>query len=175
VVDIAYNATAGTANGSFHGSRWLASSGLTGSYRVAAYVLEPSSKVYALWEKQGSWTDSLGTLPTARNFSAGRIATGGKLIYPWMAGDIRIAPYLGVYGDCRFQTDNALPAGQPIVGIGDGCSGRVAAGVTLAQRSGATLALGSEYGGLGAHYKVWTANGRGDVAILRKPAGRVPH
>jgi hypothetical protein len=25
---------------------------------------------------------------------------------------------------------------------------------------GGTFALGGEYGGIGAHYKVWTANGR---------------
>jgi hypothetical protein len=158
--EIAYNATAGTASGSFTGYRWLASTGLTGTYSFAAYIFEPSAKVFSLWENQDAWTDNLGTFQNARSFSAGRVAAGGKVIYPWMAGDMRVAPYLGFYGDYRFQTDNALPAGQPIVGIGDGWSGRVTTGVTLAQPGGGTFVLGGEYGGLGANYKVWTANGR---------------
>ena len=158
--DIAYDATAGTATGSFTGHRWLVSTGLTGSYNVAAYILEPSSKVYVLWERESEWTDSLGTLQPERNFSAGRVATGGKLIYPWVSGDMRVAPYLGLYGDYRFQTDTALPAGQPIVGIGTGLSGRVTSGISWTWHGGGTLAVGAEYGGLGADYKVWTANGR---------------
>src|SRR5262249_54447357 len=43
---IAYDATAGSANGAFHGSRWLASTGLTGIYRWAALIFEPSAKVF---------------------------------------------------------------------------------------------------------------------------------
>jgi hypothetical protein len=158
--DIAYNATAGTASVSFTGHRWIASTGLTGDYRVAAYIVEPSTNVYALWERQGDWFDSLGTLQTARSFSAGRVATGGKVIAPWFVGWTRVAPYLGAYADWRFASDNALPAGMPIVGIGNGWSGRVTAGLSWTCLNGGTLSLGSEYGGLGAQNKVWTANAR---------------
>jgi hypothetical protein len=158
--DIAYNATAGTASGSFTGHRWIASTGLTGDYRVAAYIVEPSTNIYTLWERQGDWFDSLGTLQTARSFSAGRVATGGKVIAPWFVGATRVAPYLGGYADWRFASDNALPAGMPIVGIGNGWSGRVTGGLALTCLGGGTLSLGSEYGGLGAQYKVWTANAR---------------
>ena len=52
------------------------------------------------------------------------------------------------------------PAGQPLVGIGDGWSGRVTGGVTFTQKDGASVALGGEYGGFGANYKIWTASGR---------------
>ena len=38
------------------------------------------------------------------------------------SGQRRIAPYLGAYGNYRFATDNALPSGQPVVGIGNGWS-----------------------------------------------------
>jgi hypothetical protein len=73
---------------------------------------EPSSHIYTLWEREGAWTDSLGTLQADRNFSAGRIATGIKLLAPWqMSGSTRILPYVGLYGDWRFSTDNALPVG----------------------------------------------------------------
>jgi hypothetical protein len=158
--DISYDANAGTASGSFTGHRWLMSTGLTGDYQMGAYVLEPSSKVFVLWEREGDWTDSLGALHNERDFSAGRVATGGQLIYPWNAGNVRIAPYLGAYGDYRFSTDNALPSGEPVVGIGNGWSARLTTGISWACASGPVLSLGSEYGGLGATYKIWSANGR---------------
>jgi hypothetical protein len=162
--DISYDGSAGTANGSFTGHRWLASTGLTGSYRVAAFVLEPSATVYALWEREDEWTDSLGTLQPTRSFSTGRVATGGKVIYPWMLGDgARLAPYAGLYADWRFGTDDAVPAGEPIVGIDNGWSARVTGGIAYTTADGASLSLGGEYGGLGADYKVWTANARGSL------------
>src|SRR5262249_5259266 len=40
--DVHYTGTAGVASGSFVGSRWLASGGLTGDFRWAAFLLEPS-------------------------------------------------------------------------------------------------------------------------------------
>jgi hypothetical protein len=68
--NVDYNATAGTAAGSFTGSRWLGSTGLTGDYKLDAYTIEPSAKVYVLWERQTAWTDSLGTAQDGRDFSA---------------------------------------------------------------------------------------------------------
>jgi uncharacterized repeat protein (TIGR01451 family) len=162
--DIFYDGSAGTASGSFTGQRWLASTGLTGNYRAAGFVLEPSVKVYALWEREGEWTDSLGTLQSAHSFSTGRVATGGKASYSWLlASGARLAPYVGLYGDWRFGTDDAVPAGQPIVGIGNGWSARATGGIAYATAGGASLSLGGEYGGLGADYKVWTASVRGNV------------
>jgi hypothetical protein len=73
---------------------------------------------------------------------------------------VRIAPYLGAYGDYRFLTDNALPSGEPVVGIGNGWSVRLTTGISWACANGPALSLGSEYGGIGASYKIWTANGR---------------
>jgi len=158
--DIAYDAVAGTAAGSFGASRWLASAGLTGRYAIGALIVAPSSRLYALWEQQDAWTDSLGTLQAARSFSAGRVATGAMVSYPWLTGDWRVAPYLGLYGDWRFSTDDAVPAGLPVVGIGDGWSARLTGGVTMAKAGGPSVSLGGEYGGLGANYKVWSANGQ---------------
>lgn len=158
---LSYDGVAGTANGSFTGSRWIASTGLTGNYRVAAFVFEPSAKVYALWEHQGAWTDSLKASQASRDFATGRISTGGRVIAPWqMSGTTTLSPYLGFYGDWRFATDNALPVGVPFVGLNDGWSGRVTGGVNIATAGGGSLALGGEYGGIGANYGVWTANAR---------------
>lgn len=158
---LSYDGVAGTASGSFTGSRWIVSTGLTGNYRVAAYVFEPSAKVYALWERQGAWIDSLGALQASRDFSTGRISTGGRVIAAWqISATTTLSPYLGFYGDWRFATDNALPVGVPFVGISDGWSGRVTGGVNIATVGGGSLALGGEYGGIGANYGIWTANAR---------------
>ena len=160
---MAYSATAGTATGSFNGNRLVASSGLTGSYGNGVYKLEPSASVYALWETQSAWTDSLGTAQADRTFSAGRTSLGSKLIRQFDYGATTLAPYVGFYGDWRFSSDNAVAGGNPVVGIGDGWSGRATAGVSWTARSGASLALGGEYGGLGAAYKIWTGNVRASM------------
>jgi hypothetical protein len=158
---ISYDAAAATATGTFTGHRWLAATGLTGSFRLASLVLEPSAKVYALWERQGEWTDSLGTLQSARNFAAGQVATGGKVIVPWQtSARTTVAPYVGLYGDWRYMTDDATPAGQPVVGMNAGWSGRVTGGVSVMKAGGGMVVVGGEYGGLGANFKMWTANGR---------------
>jgi Autotransporter beta-domain len=159
--DIWYSGTAGTASGSFTGARWLGSAGLTGEYRWAAFVLQPSTRIYTLWESENAWTDSLGTVQPSRNFSESRMSTGGKMVYPWQSSGMQISPYLGLYGDYRFSTDNALPVGVPFVGIKDGWSGRATTGLTFAtSRGGPSVSLGGELGGIGAGYDIWSANAR---------------
>jgi hypothetical protein len=156
-----YDATAGTASGSFTGSRWLGSTGLTGRHRLADFIAEPSLKVFALREHQAAWTDSLGALQAARDFWAGRVSAGGKLVRPWQASaGLTVSPYVGAYADWYFSSDDALPAGTPLVGLSDGWSGRVTGGLAMQQRGGGTLSLNGEYGGLGTNYKVWTASAR---------------
>lgn len=160
---MAYSATSGTATGTFNGNRFVASSGLTGTYGLGIYKIEPSASIYALFEKQGAWTDSLGTAQADRNFSAGRTSLGSKLIRQFDYGATTLAPYVGFYGDWRFSSDNAVAGGSPVVGIGDGWSGRATAGLAVNWKSGASIALGGEYGGLGAAYKIWTGNVRASV------------
>jgi hypothetical protein len=162
--DVNYNATDGTATGSFIGSRWLASSGLTGDYKLNVYMIEPSARVYILWERENAWTDSLGTLQASRNFSAGRTALGVKIGRPFeVSNGWTLMPYGGLYGDWRFQTDNALPTGTLVANIGTGWSGRVTSGLMAKAAGGSTVSLDGEYGGLGANYKIWTGNVRGTV------------
>src|ERR1700760_2879512 len=52
---IGYDGTAGAAQGNFNGQRWLISTGLTGNYRAMGFDIEPSAKVYALWEQEGAY------------------------------------------------------------------------------------------------------------------------
>jgi hypothetical protein len=161
--DIFYNASAGTASGDFTGSRWLGSAGLTGTYVLSGVNFEPSTHIYSLYESENAWTDSLGTLQAARDFSESRVSAGGKISTPWQVSDIKLSPYAGFYGDYRFSSDNALPVAASVVGISDGWSGRATGGVTFISRNGASLSLGGEYGGIGAGYEIWSGNVRVNV------------
>lgn len=70
--DIFADDTAGTANGNFTGTRWLVNGGLTGTYPWQQYIFEPPARVFALWEHENAFIDSLGTLQAARNFETAR-------------------------------------------------------------------------------------------------------
>ncbi|MEA2907835.1 MAG: hypothetical protein QOI12_5222 [Alphaproteobacteria bacterium] len=159
-----YDLTACTAMGKFHGSRWLGSAGLTGTYGIGAVIVQPSAKVFVLRQNENAWADSLGTLQDARTFTAGRASVGAKVTSAVaLLSGVRFAPYIGLYGDYRFLSDNALPVGQPVVGIKDGLSARATAGGAFTGAGGASLSLGGELGGLGSNSRVWSGNVRGSV------------
>jgi len=158
--NMSYNATAGTATGSFNGSRWLFTTGLTGHQKFSDFTIEPSAKLFVLWENQTAWTDSLGTAQAANNFSSGRTALGAKVARSFVMGRGMLTPYAGLYGDWRFSSDNAQPAGAPVVGIGKGWAARVTSGATYTCTNGVALALGGELGGLGANYTIWSGTAR---------------
>ena len=159
--NVNYNATSGTATGSFTGSRWLASTGLTGTYKYNVYKIEPSAKVYMLWENESAWTDSLGTAQASRNFSAGRTALGAKVGRSLETSNgWTVTPNAGFYGDWRFQSDSAIPTGTSVANIGTGWSVRVTGGLAAKAAGGCMVSLDGEYGGIGASYKIWTGSVR---------------
>ena len=70
------------------------------------FEIEPSARVYAVWEHDGAYIDSLGTSQTERNFSNGR--AGAKVAYPWLwSGTMTVTPYVGLYADYYFNSDDA--------------------------------------------------------------------
>jgi hypothetical protein len=69
---IGYDGSAGAASGNFNGHRWLVSGGLTSDTKVHGFDIEPSARVYALWENENAYTDSLGTQQAERSFFTGR-------------------------------------------------------------------------------------------------------
>lgn len=155
--EIGYNGVAGAAQGSFNGNRWLLSTGLTGSYRMQQLLIEPSARVYALWEHENAYVDTLGTLQTARDFTTGRASGGVKLSTPiaWR-DDVTLLPYAGVYSDYYFTRDNAAAIGAlastPLL---DGWSARLIGGVNARLAGGATIGVGAEYGGIGGDLQIW--------------------
>ena len=163
---LSYNATAGTATGSLNGSRWLFSTGLTGNKFIGSFLIEPSVKVFVLAEHDRSWIDSLGTVQDARDFSAGRASVGSKVAQAFDLPDgARISPFAGFYADYRFLSDNAIPTGQPVVGIADGWSGRATVGGVYTNARGAGVSAEGELGGLGASYKIWSGKIRGSIPL----------
>jgi hypothetical protein len=156
------NAINGTASGIFSGDRLLASTGLTGIYPSSGFILEPSARVYVLWERQAAWTDSIGLEQAVREFTIGRASVGGKLSYPLPAtAGLSFTPYVGAYSDYRLSNDNAAPVDIANLGVKDGLSGRIVTGFTFMSQQGATLAIGAELGGLGlTNQSLWSANAR---------------
>jgi outer membrane autotransporter protein len=158
------NDTAGTANGNFTGTRWLTSAGLTGTYNWQSLLLEPSARVFALWEHENAYTDSLGTLQDARNFSTGRASVGAKVAYPlaWTS-TVALAPYAGLYADYYFSQDDAQVAGLTTVPLLQGFAARVTGGVSAKFTGGASVSAGGEFGGIGLDTHIWTWTARGSI------------
>jgi hypothetical protein len=162
--DIMADDTSGAATGSFTGSRWLATTGLTGAYQIDRVFLEPSARVYALWEHENGYTDSLGTFQADRNFSNGRASVGAKVSYPFAwTGTIALTPYAGLYGDYYFSRDDALAAGLTTVPLLQGFSARGTGGVTATFDGGVQVSAGGELGGIGSDTRIWTWRLRGSV------------
>jgi hypothetical protein len=162
--DILVNDISGMANGSFAGQRWLATAGLTGAYDLHPAVLELSGTVFALWEHEDAYIDSLGTLQANRDFTTDRASAGAKVSYPlaWTS-TINIAPYMGMYADYYFSMDDAATAGLTTVPLLQGWSGRMTGGVTMTFDRGALLSVGGEYGGMGSDIQIWVWRVRGSV------------
>ena len=160
-----YDGTAGTAAGSFPGTRWFGSLGLTGTYKLDAFTIEPSARIYTLFEHEDAYIDSLGTPQADRNFSSGRASTGIKLGYQWTSFDsLKFSPYVGIYGDYYFTSDDGVaPTGTPQTLV-SGWSARISSGLAVKNTNGVSLSFGTELGGLGSSQFI-TLSGRGRVSI----------
>jgi hypothetical protein len=160
---ISYEGAAGTASASFPGDRWIASGGFTGTYRMQGFEVEPSATVFAIWEHDSAYIDSLGTQQANNDFSTGRASSGVKVAYPF-ALDVggKLSPYVGLYADYYFSSDNAgLLLPDTFV---QGWAARTTAGISYDIPGGAKFMLGGEFGGLGSQtFTTWTMRGRVSV------------
>jgi Autotransporter beta-domain/IPT/TIG domain/Putative Ig domain len=162
---IGYDGTAGTAAGSFAGNRWLASGGLNGSFETYGLKVEPSARVYALWEREKAYVDSLGTMQAQRTFSTGRASGGAKIAYPFAwTESITLTPYAGLYGDYYFNTDDAQAVGAgAILPVFDGWSARAIVGIAAQFAGGGQLSVGGERSGIGGNFGLWTYRARASI------------
>jgi hypothetical protein len=164
-----YDGMAGTASGTFPGQRWFVSAALIGNYKtMQGFEIEPSAKVYALWEHDNTYTDSLGIVQTERNFSTGRASAGTKVAYPWLwSATATVAPYVGIYADYYFNRDDGTLPVAPLLlptEFVHGWSARVTSGVAMEIAGGPKLSVGGEVGGLGSNqFTTWSVRGRAAV------------
>jgi Autotransporter beta-domain len=127
------------------------SGGLTGTYPWQSLVLEPSARVFALWEHENAYTDSLNTLQPARNFETGRASVGAKVAYPFAwSSTVALSPYAGLYADYYFSQDDAQTVGLTAVPLLQGFAARATGGLVATFAGGASLGAGGEFGGIGS-------------------------
>jgi hypothetical protein len=167
---VGYEGAAGTTFGQFNGNRWLMSAGLTGSYKAGGFEIQPSAKIYGLWERESAYTDLRGTLQPDRTFTTGRASGGVKLLYSYAWGSgIAVAPYAGLYADYYFSGDNAaavaLAGAAPTASTPflEGWSARATGGVAATFENGAAISFGGEFGGIGGNTQIWTFRGRASL------------
>ncbi len=158
-----YDVSSGAAVGSLSASRWLGSGGVTGDYKVGAFLLEPSTKIFVLTESEAQWTDSLGTAQPSRSFTSGRVSAGAKFGTPWDYQGLALKPFVGLFADYVFMSDNAIPVDSPVAALHTGWAARATTGLALTAANGTMLSFSGELGGLGSNYKVWTGNLRATV------------
>jgi hypothetical protein len=168
---IGYNGIAGTAQGNFTGERWMLATGLTGTYKTAGFLIEPSAKVYALWEHENAYVDSLGIQQDRHDFTSGRASGGVKAAYPvpWLDSGIVLTPFAGLYGDYYFNKEDSgailAAGGLPLAStpLLQGWSARATGGLAARFPGGAGVAIGGEFGGLGSNTQIWTLSAKAQV------------
>jgi hypothetical protein len=162
--NIFVNESAGTASGQFTGQRLMAFANLTANFAWWGAMFEPSAQIYALWEHENQYTDSLGTVQGSHDFDTGRASGGMKASHAFPVGDGRIMPYLGLYGDYYFTMDNANGApGLTPVPLLQGWAARATGGITTVLPGGAQVGIGGELGGIFNANQIWSVNVRGNV------------
>jgi hypothetical protein len=157
---VGYDGVSGFASGSFPGERWMVSGGLTGMVPAWGFEIEPSATVYAVWEHDSSFIDSLGSWQADNTFSTGRASAGVKAAWPMMwSPETRLSPYVGLYADYYFSSDNATVL-LPNAFV-QGFAARTAAGLSFNMAGGVKAQVGGEVGGLGSqNFATWTVRGR---------------
>lgn len=164
--EIGYNGSSGSASGALGGSRTLLTGAIAGAYRLNRdFLIEPSVRLYGLWESQNAYTDSLGASQARRSFFTGRASAGAKLTYNLPAAvDFLVAPYFGVYVDDYFSKDTDPASVTPFTTM-QGVSARLVGGVVVMTDRGIRITTGGDVGGLGGGFTAWSLRTRAAVAF----------
>jgi hypothetical protein len=154
-----YDDNANGVTGSFSARRIITSLGATGTYSHGASVIEPSARIYALFEDRDEWTSSNSDINPAQSVVIGRGSVGARMIFPVMTSMGTLSTYFGLYGDWRFGGSPALAGYEAATGL----SGRLTAGLGTVTPGGSRFSLDSEFGGIGASYSVWSVRARAGI------------
>jgi hypothetical protein len=145
-----YSAYVGAASGTFDGTRLFLTTGLTGAHEMGGLKVEPSVKLYSLWENDDAFVDTAGTAYLKRSFSTSRASGGIKVARPFEAGGLAFEPFLGAFIDYYFSTEETAGPNVVIIdAIRDGWSARLTGGLALVSTTGVRATVTGEVGGLG--------------------------
>lgn len=151
-----YDVAAVPSNGDFDSARWFYFATLTGTTSLGDVTVEPSASIVWLSEDQDAYVDSLGTGHPSNDFTAGRASFGASVtqvfaVTSTLAPDLILVPYIGLYADYYFSSEEALVATVPTFGISEDWSARVKSGIVLSspKTNAWSLNLGGELGNLG--------------------------
>ena len=79
------------------------------------------------------------------------------------SGSPNLTPYVGLYADYYFTSDNASVTGLSSVPLLQGSSARATGGLAMTFGGGSQVAVDGEYDGIGGNVHVWTYRARGSV------------
>lgn len=134
------------------------------------HTIEPSARVFALVEHESAYVDSLDTPQAERSFSSGRASGGAKIGTKWLVSDsLDPSHYVGLYGDYNFTSDDATVTAATTAAntpetLVTGWSARLTGGITATAKSGTSVSLNSELGGLGSmQFLIWSGRARGRI------------
>lgn len=154
-----YNAIVVFDTGTYSGSRWLVTGGLTGEFHHGGLILEPSARVAASFEHHDAYTNSALVTTPAESATVGVVSFGGKASYPVMTSLGVFTPFIGLYGDYRFSNNGNML--QPETHAVTGLTARVSGGAALTLPTGAKVTVDMNFAGLGSQaYSVWSAHGQ---------------
>ncbi len=147
---LGYDVSAGTASGSLDAARWLASSGISTDFRLGdGFVLTPSARLSAIWEKQEAWLDTLAASHPERQWLSGSALAGAMVTKEFaLADDLIVQLRLGAFAGYRYEQDGY-----------EGLDGRVEAGAGVTTEGGARFDVSGELGGLGTSATSWSVRG----------------
>lgn len=162
--EIGYNGVSGGASGAFGGSRTLLTGAVSGTYKIARdFSIEPSARLFGLWETQSAYTDSLGGSQAQRSFFTGRASAGAKMTYSWLSPfDFLMTPYFGLYADDYFSKDTSTVSPTTLTAL-QGISARLVGGVVVTTDRNMRITTGGEVGGLGGSATVWSLRTRAAI------------
>gem|GEM_PF-2460972 len=138
----------------FNTERFLLQGGLTGDFKLDAHTtISPFARLIYYYEKQESYTDTLGRVIPSQEFDLGRFEFGPRVSWQLaLDGNTQLSPYLsfsGIYDFNKLQganpTDAALASSQ------SDFRGRLEAGATfVVPDRGIKIAFEGFYDGIGA-------------------------
>ncbi|MCG7627734.1 autotransporter outer membrane beta-barrel domain-containing protein, partial [Epibacterium sp. MM17-32] len=138
----------------FDTERFLLQGGLTGDFKLdARTTISPFARLTYYYEKQESYTDTLGRVIPSQDFDLGRFEFGPRISWQLaLDGNTQLSPYLSFSGIYDFnKLQGANPTDATLASSQSDFRGRLEAGATfVVPDRGIKVAVEGFYDGIGA-------------------------